>query len=121
MTSDYLEFAPRHPRHETTDGSKVLVVVRQPAVASADPIEARLVDLSRSGFQFHAPVSLPIDETITIEIRDDRVGLRLELSGIVRWQRPNDDGSWSVGCQCEQEVDWATMGELFLHEVLSMD
>ena len=66
-------------------------------------------------------MSLPVGETVTIEIRDDRSGLQIELTGAVRWQRAKDDRSWSVGCQCEQELDWAIMGELFLHEVLSMD
>jgi hypothetical protein len=121
MTNDFLEFAPRHPRHETNEGTPARATVRRHGSPLEDPIEARLVDLSRSGFQFHATESFSTGEKVTMEIRDERSGLQLDLTGVIRWQRRQNDGWWAVGCQCEEELDWAVMGELFLHEVLSMD
>jgi hypothetical protein len=122
MSSDPLDFFPRHPRHETTGTARLRVSVRQGGSAAAEPIDAKLVDLSRHGFKLRTPVSLSLGETITARLTDEDSGLQLDLKGIARWQRPDDNETgWFVGCQCEQELEWAVMGELFLNDLLVMD
>jgi hypothetical protein len=122
MISDPIDFSPRHPRHETTGTARLRVEVRQGDSAAAETVDAQLVDLSRNGFQLLTAVSLTLGEMATAHLSDEQSGLSLELEGIARWQRPTDDGTgWFVGCQCEQEIDWAIMGELFLNDVLVMD
>jgi hypothetical protein len=122
MLSDPLDFSPRHPRHETTGTARLRVEVRQGGSPAAEPVDAQLVDLSRSGFQLRTSVPLSLGETISARLRDEDSGLQLVLVGVARWQRPADDGAgWFLGCQCEQELDWAIMGELFLNDVLVMD
>ena len=48
-------------------------------------------------------------------------GVSLALPGKVCWQRPEDGDTWQLGCLCSQQVDWETLGELFLTGVLATD
>jgi hypothetical protein len=93
-------------------------VDRGPASAPAS-IEVGLLDLSRDGARFRSSVPLAEAEAITVRIDDERSGLRLTRSGTVRWTRPDGGGTWSVGCRFSRPLEWETLGELFLNEVLS--
>jgi hypothetical protein len=120
-SDDFLDFEARSPRHETTGTARLAVEVKCRSASPAEPREAQLIDLSRGGFQLLVPIQLVQHETISARIRDEKSGLQFDLSGHVRWQRQTTDGKWLVGCQADQELDWETMGELFLNEILVLD
>jgi hypothetical protein len=121
MTSDFAAFEPRQPRHVATAPDRLCVEVEPRSIPKSEPFRAQLVDLSRQGLQLRIPVPLAVHENVSVRIRDDDSGLSISVSGEVRWQRPAEDGHWFVGCRCQQELNWETMGELFLHELLAMD
>ena len=97
----------------------VSVVVERVAPSPSEPIGVELIDLSRGGVRFRAAVPLSVGETITVRIHDAKSGLNLERRGTVRWAKPHRQGTWSIGCQFFERVDWETLGELFLSDVLS--
>jgi len=127
MASDHSQYVPRRPRHAATGESGYSVRVTraldagtgEPSGAESDStFPADLVDLSRDGFCLRSAASAPVGSLLTIELRHDQGGLALTLRGEVRWQRPQADGRWLLGCHSEQQIDWATLGELFLNNVL---
>ena len=120
MSSENWRQLPRRPRYETSGTQKLVVEVerypdRQPSV-----VQVELQDLSRNGFQVRLPVPLVADECICLLLRIEGSGLTLTLPGTVRWQRAEDD-AWLVGCLFDQPLEWESLGELFLSEVLSPD
>lgn len=121
MTSDFAAFSARQPRHETTDPTRLKVEFRRESNAATEPLQAQLVDLSRQGLQLRVATALDLHESVSVQILDERAGFSICLAGIVRWQKPADDGHHFVGCRFERELDWETMGELFLNEILVMD
>ncbi len=114
-------YVARKPRHQSAGAAKVRVEVMRVAPNSPEPIEVELVDLSREGVQVRAAVPLSVGETITVRLHDERAGLELERQATVRWSDPHQQGIWSAGCEFCQAVDWETLGELFLNDVLSAD
>ncbi len=84
-------------------------------------IEGELIDLSRHGVRLRTKIRLSQQESITVRLRDDKAAVDLAIPGTVRWQRPEQDGTWSLGCALARQVDWETLGELFLGNVLVMD
>jgi hypothetical protein len=121
MTSDIAAFEARQPRHETTNPARLKVEVRRESALPSGPLRAQLLDLSRQGLQLRVPIALELHERIRVGIRDDDARVSISLSGVVRWQKPADDGHYLVGGQFERELDWETMGELFLNDILAMD
>jgi hypothetical protein len=121
MTLDFAAFEARQPRHETTNPTRLKVEIRRESALPSEPLQAQLVDLSRQGLQLRIPTALDLHENVSIRIRDEHAGFSISLSGVVRWQKPADDGHYLVGGRFEQELDWETMGELFLNDILAMD
>ena len=114
-------YVARRPRHQAAGETGVSVVVERVAPGLSEPIGVELIDLSRGGVRFRAAVPLSVGETITVRIHDAESGLNLERRGAVRWKKPHQQGTWSIGCQFFERVDWETLGELFLSDVLSTD
>jgi hypothetical protein len=108
----------RRPRYDSTDGQKVQVEVERKPGSQPAMVWADLRNLSRNGFQIQTPVALEIQEHITLHLCIKTSGFRLVLPGTVRWQRPEDD-AWLLGCLSDEPVDWESLGELFLNQILS--
>jgi hypothetical protein len=114
-------YVARRPRHPAAGAEGTRVVIEPVAPASSEPIEAELLDLSRQGMRIRAAVPFSVGETIDVRINQPPPGPALRRRGTVRWRRPEAQGGWSIGCQFSEPVDWETLGELFLNDVLSTD
>jgi hypothetical protein len=114
-------YVPRRPRHQSAGTAGVRVEVERGPPSAPEPIEVELVDLSRKGMRVRAAVSLSVGETITVRLHDETTGLGLERRATVRWSDPRQQGTWWIGCEFFERVDWETLGELFLNDVLSTD
>jgi hypothetical protein len=119
MSDDYAEFIARRPRHRAN--AEIAVEVARADGAEPPNVQAAMLDVSREGFCLRTPLELEIGETITVRLWDADSGFDLTLPGTVRWQRPDDDGIWTVGCQSPEPLDWETLGELFLNELLAAE
>ena len=114
-------YVARKPRHQAAQQTAVWLVVEPVAPSLSEPIEVELVDLSRGGVQFRSGVPLSVGETIRVQLQDAKSGLELNRQGTVRWTKALGPGTWSIGCRFFEPVDWETLGELFLNDVLSTD
>jgi len=119
--SDYSQFAPRRPRHAVRETAALHVQVQRAAQASPRVIDAELLDFSRSGFRLRLPAPLDVKEPITLRVGEEKAGIDLTLSGIVRWRRAEHGGTWLLGCATDHPTDWETLGELFLNKILSTE
>ena len=117
MPADYWNHVVRSPRHVADDAQSAEVRVAQ---ASGKVVEAELRDLSRQGCQLRVPVPMAVGEPMIVWIEHSESNLQLTIEGTARWQRPHD-GNWLVGCQAAQEIDWESLGELFLSGILSTE
>ena len=121
MSFRYSGYGPRRPRHDVTAAAGFPVEVERSAAKEPGPIEAELVDLSRGGYQLRTSVPLAKGESITLKLYDEKSGLRLALPGTVRWTRSRDGATWLQGCRTSSPIEWETLGELFLSEILATD
>lgn len=112
-------YVARRPRHRAGDVAPLRVEVERAPGSVPGSVDVELVDLSRTGARLRSPVPLAEAEAITVRLHDQPSQPRLTRSGTVRWTRPDRGGTWSIGCQFSQPVDWETLGELFLGEILS--
>lgn len=119
MPCDFSNFVLRKPRHDVADEGGLAVTIQREAGRRPLCFQADLLDLSRDGFRLRSAVPLAAGETFVLELSDERFGLQLALSGTVRWQQAQPEEVWLLGCQTETPLDWETLGELFLSEVLS--
>lgn len=120
MPSEKWAQLPRRPRYEASGTQTLVVEIErspdcQPSVAAVE-----LQDLSRSGFQLRLPVPLANEEHICLRLRIETSGFTLTLPATVRWSRAAED-AWKAGCQSDQPLEWESLGELFLSEVLLRD
>jgi len=114
-------YIARRPRHRAAGSAGVRVRVERRPGSVPGTIDAELVDLSRSGIRLRAAVPLAVEESITVRLHHDVSGVGLTRAGTVRWRSRDQCGTWSVGCVFPQPLDWETLGELFLNQVLSTD
>jgi Tfp pilus assembly protein PilZ len=115
---DGAEYILRDPRYVIAEGQQTFVELRRDDDPAAPPISSLLVDMSRKGMQILADVSLEIGEKITVFLREPSAELEVQLSGKVQWQRGTDDQQFVIGCQFDEDVNWETLGELFLSGIL---
>ena len=121
MASSVNQQTVRLPRHTVSEeGRTQLQVLRQPG-QKPQVFAAELVDLSRLGAQFICSTSLETDEAIVLQIILPSSSLDVRLPAKVRWERPESDGLLAIGCVLDDEMDWETLGEMFLNGVLSAD
>jgi len=121
MSANHWEYVPRSPRHKVTGAVELRAEVERSSGNTPARAAVELINLSREGFQLQVPVELAVGETITFRLHERTAGLDLAFEGTVRWQCPKDDSSWLVGCQTSRQVDYETLGELFLNDVLAVD
>jgi hypothetical protein len=86
--------------------------------ASRQGLSGQLVDCSRAVVQFRVTDSLADGERVVVRLRHEASGLQLDMAGTVDWQRPEPSGERLVGCRFAEELDWETLGELFLCGIL---
>lgn len=121
MKWDYSQYVLRRPRHASADSSGHRVLVTWAEADPSGPCEADLLDLSREGFCLRTDSTRTIGDALTVEVRAEEQGFSLTLQGHLRWQRPRPDETWLLGCQIDCPLDWATLGELFLNNILAME
>ncbi|HYW80627.1 MAG TPA: PilZ domain-containing protein [Thermoguttaceae bacterium] len=121
MTNDYWNHVARKPRHKAAGSPGLRVCVKRNAAVTSAPHEAELLDLSRSGVLLRLPMSFSIDEPIVVCLEDKASHIDLALSAMVRWCRSEEDGQWLIGCESDHPLEWETLGELFLSDVLMAD
>ena len=114
-------YVARRPRHLAAATVGVRVVVERVAPSQSEPVEVELLDLSRQGIRVRAAVPISVGETVTLRLHDENSGLGLTRRCAVRWRHPDRPGTWVIGCEFFERVEWETLGELFLNDVLSTD
>ncbi len=121
MIWDYSQYVLRKPRHAAADesGHRVFITCVRDETTESQP--ADLLDLSRDGFCLRTAAPLTLGALVTVDLRQEVCGFAVTLQGEVRWQREQDDGTYLLGCQTEQPLDWETLGELFLSNVLTVE
>lgn len=111
----------RKPRHKAAGAPGLSVRVKRNARVTPTPLQAELLDLSRSGVLLQMAVSLPIGEPIVICIEAETPQIDLTLSAVVRRCKSEEDGQWLVGCESDYPLEWETLGELFFGDILEID
>jgi hypothetical protein len=81
-------------------------------------IPALLLDCSRVEVQLGVTEEFATGERIVVRLHDETSRLQLDVSGTVQYQRQGSDDLWHIGCRFTQELDWETLGELFLCGIL---
>ena len=114
-------YVARPPRYGMTGDRSLEVVIRRTTGGTPECIKAELLNLSRDGFQVQASDPLATDEAIVLELQEPKSGLDFTLPATVCWQKPQGDNAWVYGCRSTRQLDWETLGELFLHEILAKD
>ena len=118
MSSPYSPFVLRLPRHPAAGEAGFPVAIRRCTPEPPGAIAARLIDLSRGGFRLRAAQPLEVGEAFLLDIFEEQSALTVTVPGPVRWRLEEADGRWLFGCQSKRQLDWETLGELFLHRVL---
>jgi hypothetical protein len=121
MTGHDGGYVSRRPRHQSAGSAGPRVQVERGPGREPSPIDAELLDLSRGGTRLRVAAPLKVGEAITVRLVDEKSGVELTRPSTVRWQRAEDDQTWTVGCMFTQQVEWETLGELFLNNLLSTD
>ena len=93
-----------------------LLVDREPG---RDPalMNAQLLDCSREEIRLLLAERLARGEQIRVRLRDQSSGLQLDVAGTVTAVHESPSG-WSATCRFDHELDWETLGELFLCGIL---
>jgi hypothetical protein len=117
MNANSWNYVARRPRHPAGGTAEVEAEIQRPA-AGAAPVEARLVDLSRHGVRLQVAVPLAVREPVTVRLCHQPSGIDLALPATVQWQNAEGHREWSLGCLFDRPIDWETLGECFLNEIL---
>ena len=121
MTKDYWKYVSRKPRHKAAASTRLSVDLQRTATKEPGLLQAELVDFSRSGFLLRTAVPLQVHESIVGRLQNDEPEIDLTLPAEVCWREREEDGSWLSGCQSTRQIDWETLGELFLSGILLDD
>jgi hypothetical protein len=111
----------RQPRHPAVGEAGFPVALRRCTPEPPPAIAADLIDLSRNGFRLRAAQPLEIGEAFFLDIFEEKSTLTVSLAATVRWRLEEADGQWLLGAQSKRQLDWETLGELFLNRVLVAD
>lgn len=118
MVAEYWNYVVRKPRHTGTGAGGWHVQLVCVGSNQSHAVEATLMDCSRSGAQLTAAMALGENEPVIVRFVDERFEVKHEAVGVVRWRQANDESTWRLGIRFDEELDLATLGELFLHEML---
>ena len=97
--------ARRAQRFERNDRMFVQVIlsVEEPGLVGST-LSSNAVNISSGGLQFRVPSALPVGALLDVWIDVNSRPGKFFLSGEVRWCRPNEDGSSSVGLELRQGI-----------------
>jgi hypothetical protein len=121
MLPDVSKYVVRDPRYLAADEAEVDIRVVRCADESDAGVLAKLIDFSRRGMQFLTATQYDHGEPLYVHLRDGQSDFEVRLEGTVQWQRSAEGNAFSIGCQFQEEVDWATLGELFLCGILNRE
>jgi len=121
MDDKYWEHLPRTPRHQTADTAELRVEIERTRGTSVTLVAAELLDISRGGIRLRAALPLRVGEAVTVQLHAEQSEIDLAMPCTVRWRRLEDNGLWSVGCALARQVDWESLGKLFLNGILAME
>jgi hypothetical protein len=114
-------FHPRGPRHLSAEGEQATVELRRLAEQPHPDHLARPADISRTGMHLVLSKTLAIGATAFVTLRDSRGDAVLAREGKVQWARVGTDQRWHVGVEFTTQLDWETLGELFLRNILNAE
>ncbi len=123
--SSYWQDEPRKPRHDAAETVDLPIQVeRTSKKKSQSVVEGTLVNISRDGIGLRTAGPLTLQEAVTVrchieEPDREKPNRDFVLPCIVQWQRREKPRQWLIGCRSTDDVDWETLGELFLCGALS--
>lgn len=117
----FSQYVLRRPRHPAAGEQGFPAAIRRATPESPIALAADLVDLSREGFRVRVAQPLEVGESLFLDLFEEQSGLSLTLPATVRWRLAEADGHWLLGCHSKRELEWETLGELFLNKVLLTD
>jgi c-di-GMP-binding flagellar brake protein YcgR len=103
----------REPRFMVTDSDRVRVALRRGGAADAEPLEARLLDLSPNGARVELAAAVTFHESVLLTVASEELGLDLTLTASVNWIRPTSDDQWTVGCSIAPQLPEPCIQALF--------
>jgi hypothetical protein len=109
----------RQPRHQAAPTAGLVVKIERASGSAPAEMDAQLADISRRGLRVKTCFPLQMNEAITVRIEHPASALSVVVAGVVRWQKGEED-NWSIGCQFNSPLELATLGELFLNDILSV-
>ena len=122
MVAEYWKTVVRKPRHAGGDTGAWKVEVEYRVGAKVAVVEARLADGSRDGAQVVVPIMLPPKDRVVVRFVDEHSEVRYQAEGEIRWSRAGDNKEvWSSGIRFSEPIDFETLGELFLNDLLHVD
>ena len=119
--SDPKYFVVRRPRHSAINCSPSQVWLERSSAQTDQQRDAQLVDFSRKGAKFELSAPLRPEESFRARIKQDANSVDITLPAVVRWQRADADGKWTMGCLFEHQGPYVVVGELFLCGLLSTE
>jgi hypothetical protein len=82
------------------------------------PMSAQLLDCTREELRLLVAAPLELRERVRVRLRDVSSGLQLDVAGSITSRSDATPDGWSVTCRFDHELDWETLGELFLCGIL---
>lgn len=114
-------YIARNPRHLAAEEGGFTCRVERDEEQTPREVEGQLADLSRTGVQLTVAEPLEIGEAAMLQLGDPDSPASLRRGAVLRWQQPAGEGAWSLGFEFRREVEWETLGEFFLGNILSTD
>jgi hypothetical protein len=121
MPTDVTKYAVRNPRHKIAPGIETAVEFLRAEEKQPRVVCGILTDFSRNGLKVNSATRLDDCEPVTARMFQLGGKFELLLDGSIRWQRDEEDGTFAIGCEFNEEVTWEVLGELFLNGVLAID
>jgi len=115
MSDTKHEFVGRRPRYPVAEGHAAESWLER----AQGRLAAELTNFSRHGVGLLTNLPADQGEHVVIRIRHALSGVDLSIAGTVQWRHTDDSGHWLVGCEFAQPMPFETLGELFLHGILS--
>lgn len=115
------QLRPRGPRHLSAEGEAATIELRNRLEQPHPDHLGHPADISRTGMHLVLSKSLPESATVFVTLRDVGGKAILAREAHVQWARRSIDQKWHVGIEFAEPLDWETLGELFLRNILNAD
>ena len=96
------------------DGEQLVTVTVDPDDhrAGRRTLEARLINLSSGGARFSLPLSIPVGETLRVQLAIERLGLSMYVTAEVCWTAADGSGNSLLGCKVQPSVPAGILAQL---------